>query len=238
MLPDDAFLYLYEKNLPLILSFPFEEERGHFITGRGLCYIEKVYDSSKVVLSKFSPYRSFSCIKNNRFFFTNFEALGRSYTCVIDDIIVDKGKIIAAIPRTVNPYLRRFIRVEPSVKLPVLLYMFSPEYGTISVTAKDISERGIGFLSQHIVNINQHIVCCIRLPVQGDTLVMSKASVKYRLDSPPNTALKINNGMGDLQLRNAACYGVELFPHAMDENKIRMYIMQRDVEIRRLLQEL
>ncbi|HMK48670.1 MAG TPA: hypothetical protein VK435_01335 [Thermodesulfovibrionales bacterium] len=238
MLPADAFLYLHEKKLPLILSFPFEEERGHVITGRGLCYIEKIYDSAKVILGRFSPHRTLICVKNNRCCFTNFEAFGKSYSCIMDDIIVDRGKIIAAIPQIMNSYHRRFIRVEPSAKLPVVLYMFSPEYGTMSVTVKDISERGIGFLSPVLISTGQPIVCGIRFPIQGDTFIMSKAAVKYRIDAPSRTPLNIKNGTTEQLHGSLACYGIELFPHAMDENKIRIYIMQRDVEIRRLLQEL
>jgi len=38
--------------------------------------------------------------------------------------------------------------------------------------------------------------------------------------------------------QDSILFGLEFFPHATDANKIRMYIMQREIEIRKLLQEL
>lgn len=243
MKPSDAFIYLYEKKLPLILSFPFEEEKGYFITGRGLCYIEKIYRNDKIILNRFTPYRSIVCIQKEQYFFANFEVLGKSYSCVFDNLAVENNKITATIPGTMNPYLRRFLRVEPSIKLPVTLYLFSPEHGTISLNVKDISERGIGFLSQLVVNIGQQIICGIRLPIQGETFILSNASIVYKLDSllKPNSSPKTPSGNRislSEKFKDMIAYGLELFPHSEDENKIRIYIMQRDIEIRRLLQEL
>ncbi len=243
MKPYDAFIYLYEKKLPLILSFPFEEEKGYFITGRGLCYIEKIYRNDKIILNRFTPYRSIVCIQKEQYFFANFEVLGKSYTCVFDNLTVENNKVTATIPGTMNPYLRRFLRVEPAAKLPVTLYLFSPEYGTISINVKDISERGIGFLSQLVLNTNQQIVCGIKLPVQGETFVISSASIVYKLDSLLKSEQSQKTTSGNriflsAKYKNMIAYGLELFPHTEDENKIRIYIMQRDLEIRRLLQEL
>ncbi|NWF97968.1 MAG: hypothetical protein HXY52_03400 [Nitrospirae bacterium] len=243
MKPGDAFIYLYEKKLPLILSFPFEEEKGYFITGRGLCYIEKIYNNEKILLSRFSPYRSIICIEKEQYFFANFEVLGKSYSCIFDNLSVENNKVTATIPKNMNPYLRRFLRVEPSIKLPVTLYLFSPEHGTISLNVKDISERGVGFLSQIVVNTNQQIVCGIRLPLQGETFVLSNASIVYKLDSltKPESSFKTPSGQHisfSEKFKDMIAYGLELFPHTEDENKIRIYIMQRDIEIRRLLQEL
>lgn len=243
MKPTDAFIYLYEKKLPLILSFPFEEEKGYFITGRGLCYIEKIYKNEKIILNRFTPYRSIVCIEKEQYFFANFEVLGKSYTCIFNDLTVENNKVTAKIPATMNPYLRRFLRVEPAAKLPVTLYLFSHEYGTISINVKDISERGIGFLSQLVLNTNMQIFCGIKLPVQGETFILSSASVVYKLDSllkseqTEKSPLK-NRMLLSERYKNMIAYGLELFPHTEDENKIRIYIMQRDLEIRRLLQEL
>ncbi len=241
MKPSDAFIYLYEKKLPLIISFPFEEEKGYFITGRGLCYIEKIYRNDKITLNRFTPYRSIVCIQKEQYFFANFEVLGKSYTCFFDDLTVENNKVTAAIPGTMNPYLRRFLRVEPAAKLPVTLYLFSPDYGTISINVKDISERGIGFLSQLVLNTNQQIVCGIRLPIQGETFILSNASIVYKLDSllsPSSKIQSVKRIFLSEKFKNMIAYGLELFPHTEDENKIRIYIMQRDIEIRRLLQEL
>lgn len=242
MKPSDAFQYLYEKKLPLIISFPIEEDKGHIITGRGLCYIEKIYGTSKAVLSKFSPYRSLACIKSAGKLHAHFDVNGKSYGCCFDDILVDGKKIIAGIPETMFSYLRRYIRIEPSSKFPVTLYLFSPQNGTVSLPVRDISEHGVGFLSHIVLSMNDHLFCGLNLPLQGDTFILSKATVVVAQANPyapvgtdKNTGgIKTSDGLS----QDAVFYGLELFPHAKDENKIRMYIMQREIEIRKLLQEL
>ena len=54
MKPIEAFQYLFDHNLPLTLTFPFEEEKGHVIAGKGICHIEKIHGRSKVVLGRYS----------------------------------------------------------------------------------------------------------------------------------------------------------------------------------------
>lgn len=242
MKPSDAFQYLHEKKLPLIISFPIEEEKGHFINGRGLCYIEKIYGTSKAILAKFSPYRSLSCIRNTGIFHAHFEVNGQSYGCRVDDILVENRKIITAIPETIYPYMRRYLRVEPSAKLPVTLYLFSPQYGTVSETVKNVSERGIGFLSHLVLNINDQMICGLNLPLQDETFVLSKATVvSIQEASYCPSVIYQNPGVRKKPKetsQDTIFYGLELFPHSTDENRIRMYIMQRELEIRKLLQEL
>ncbi len=242
MKPADAFRYLYEKKVPLIISFPVEEEKGHFITARGLCYIEKIYGTSKAILGKFSPYRSLSGIRNSGGFHAHFEINGKSYGCCVDDIIAESKKIIAAIPETMYPYQRRYLRIEPSSKAPVTLYLFSPQYGTVSLTVKDVSEHGVGFLSHIVLNIDDNMICGLNLPLQEETFILSKACV-VAAQAAPYCPPPANTNAGRRMMSNAISpdtvfYGLELFPHSTDENKIRMYIMQREIEIRKLLQEL
>jgi len=242
MKPSDAFQYLYEKKLPLIISFSIEEERGHFIIGRGLCYIEKIYGTSKVVLSRFSPYRSLSCIRNDGGFHAHFDINGQSYGCCFDDILIDNRKLITEIPANLYPYLRRYLRIEPSVKFPVSLYLFSPQYGTVSLTVKNISEHGAGVLSQTVLNINQQVICGLNLPFQGETFILFNASIVSVQEISCSTSMMDINRNVHKMPRDAAgdtvLYGLEFFPHPTDANKIRMYIMQREIEIRKLLQEL
>jgi hypothetical protein len=242
MKPADAFQYLYEKKLPLIISFPIEEERGHFIIGRGLCYIEKIYGTSKLVLSRFSPYRALSCIRNNGGFHAHFDINGQSFGCCFDDVLIDSRKLITEIPANLYPYLRQYLRIEPSAKLPVSLYLFSPQYGTVSLTVRNISEHGAGVLSPIVLNINEHVICGLNLPFQGETFILFNASIVSVQETSRFPSIMNKHPNVHMMPRDAAqdsiLFGLEFFPHATDANKIRMYIMQREIEIRKLLQEL
>jgi len=51
MKPLEALQLLHREQLPLILSFPVEEEEGYLITGKGIFYFEEVHVGSRATLS-------------------------------------------------------------------------------------------------------------------------------------------------------------------------------------------
>ncbi len=230
--PAAAFEYLKDNSMPLIVSFSLEEERDYVITGKCLCYIEDVYGTSRVKLGRFSPHRSFYSLKNARSFYATFDIEGKTYGCIMENITADKSVLVVDIPRIVSPFHRKFLRVEPSKKEPVLLYLSTEGKGTVSHAIKDISERGIGFITDWVPGIVSKLVCGIHIPLDGGTFLLSPAVVVYNreLSEGGDTGIRTRRQQG-------VSYGLQLFPHDEDEKKIRLYVMQRELEIRKRIQE-
>jgi hypothetical protein len=241
--PLEAFQYLLEKNLPLILSFPLEEEKGYFITGMGICYVEKIHGSSRVTFGKFSPFKTLDAIRSSQYFYANFEIKGTTYGCILEDIMVDRAAVVASVPVSLSAFLRKFLRVEPSFKLPVNIHMTIAMYGTLSLPVRDISEHGVGFTSEAPLDVGQELICGIELPLEGKTFILSRFSIAYKKEleqKTPQTGRKGRSGYGNApsgKYNRGVSYGFELFPHNEDEKKLRLYIRQREVEIRKKIQE-
>ncbi|MBA4372917.1 MAG: hypothetical protein C0402_08640 [Thermodesulfovibrio sp.] len=237
MNPVEAFQYLKEKNLPIILSFPMEEETGHIITGKGLCYVANVHGTSRVTFGKFSPYRLLSFLRTALLCHATFEINGLTFGCVIQDItfhgsVDEKSVVTASIPEALGAFPRRFIRVEPSAKAPAILYVKTVHYGTLSFPVKDISEGGVGFISPTILDLEDKFICCIRLPIENDNTVLSNAVLVYK-----NEYKGIQTARSPRLSPKGIFYGLELFPHQEDGKKIRVYVMEREREIRKVIQQ-
>lgn len=243
MKPVDAFKYLAEKNLPLILSFPMEEDKGHMITGKGICYIDKIHGSSRFTMKNFSPTRVLKSLLNIQMFYANFEISGKTYGCLIEDIIVDRKTVAANIPVALSPFLRKYVRVEPSSKSPVILYLSTTNYGTVSFDVKDISERGVGFVADNNLYLEKDLVCGIEFPDVDINVILTKASLVYAKEAAWKTAPAFSHGnpfnktAGSGNHFKHIMYGIELNPHNEDSKKIRLYIMQRELEIQKIIQE-
>lgn len=231
--PAEAFEYLQKNSLPLIVSFSIEEERGHLITGKGLCYIEQIYGTSRVKLGRFSPHRSLFAMKNAGSFYATFDFKENTYGCIIENITADRLFLITDIPGVISPFYRKFVRVEPSRKAPVLLYLSTEEHGTMSHPIRDISERGVGFVVDWIPVISNRLTCGLYLPVDGGTFLLAPAVVVYTREITGQAGGEIRKRTGQ-----GVSYGLQLFPHNEDEKKIRLYVMQRELEIRKKIQEM
>jgi hypothetical protein len=142
---------------------------------------------------------------------------------------------VTDIPRVVHPFLRKFLRVEPSKKAPVLLHVSSRQQGTIFYPVKDISERGIGFFTSTPPDIGTNIVCGIEMPLDGGTFILSTAVVVYSRDDHRQARLGAQ-GSRQAGQPGISC-GLQLYPHHEDEKRIRLYVMQRELEIRKKIQE-
>jgi hypothetical protein len=231
MKPLEAFQFLHKEQLPLILSFPLEEEKGHLITGKGICYVDKIHGSSRVTFSRFSPAKLMGSLRKCASFYATFTIVGMTYGCFIKDLAADGSKMTASVPDSLSPFMRRFLRVEPSLKSPVTVYLRPPDYGTVSFAVKDISECGLGFDSPAMLDMEGRIYCGIELPGAG--FILAEAAVVYKKD-------EVKGGLARSGRRLLTCgilYGLELFFHSEDAKKVRMYIMQREIEVRNLLQQ-
>jgi hypothetical protein len=232
MKPVEAFQYLSEHNLPLVLAFPLEEEKGHIITGKGVCHIEKIHGSSRVTLGRFHPSGLLYYLSNCQDFSATFEIKGETYFCSIEGLIISGSIIVADIPTSLKTSMRKFLRVEPSRKAPVTTYITTSQYGTLSFAVQDISERGSGFFTNVILDIEDAFTCGLELPIDNGRFILSKASVVYKRESSEKErAMKKKN-----MFHKSNFYGLEFFPHNEDGKKIRLYIMKRELEIRRTIQ--
>jgi len=232
MNPIEAFKYLFEHNLPLVLSFPLEEEKGHVITGKGICHIEKIHGRSRVTMGRFHPSRLLHFLSDCSSFSATFEIQGETHVCTIEGLIVSGSIIVADIPTSLKTSGRKFLRVEPSLKSPVMIYINTPQYGTLSFAVQDISERGSGFFTNATLDTEDAFTSGLELPIDNSFFILSKASVVYKRESTEKErAVKKQN-----IFVKSNFYGLELFPHNEDEKKIRLYIMKRDLEIRRKIQ--
>lgn len=228
-----AMQYLKEKELPLIIYFPFHETEKHVIQGKGLCFIQKIHGESRITIGKFYPSGLLTSIRKVTDLDATFEVDGKNYNCVIGDLTFGRDILTAEIPETIQPTSRKFLRVNPSLKAPVILYFRQQGEGTTAIAVQDISERGIGFTHPSDLNFQDKIItCAIELPLEGKTVLLTDTALVSKI----NMASKATALQKRLFLNNGIFYGMELFPQPEDEKKIRMYIMQREVEIRRIIQ--
>jgi hypothetical protein len=108
MQPVEAFQYLLDNNMPIILSFPLEEEKGHIITGKGVCHIEKIHGSSRVTMGGFHPTRLLYHLGNCHSFFATFEMKGETYICAMERLNVTGLSIVADIPTSLRTSIGNF----------------------------------------------------------------------------------------------------------------------------------
>jgi len=231
MSPLEAFQYLLKHNLPLIISFPLEEEEGHIITGKGVCNIEKIHGSSRATLGKFHPSGLLHHMRNCQSFSVNFEISGKTFFCTVEGLTATGSLIVADIPASLQTSMRKFLRIEPSLKSPVKVYINTTQYGTLSFPVQDISEHGSGFFTNVILDNEDVFTCGLEFPLDTRTFILTKASVVYKRESSENErAVKKQN-----IFIKSNFYGLKLLSHNEDEKKIRLYIMKRDQEIRRTI---
>ena len=233
MKPLEAFQYLLEHNQPIILTFPFEEDKGHVITGTGVCHIGKIRGGSRITLFRFNPKTLIYHLKKSRSFHANFEIKGEAYFCAIEGVTVSGSAIIVDIPFSLNTAFRRFSRIEPSLRSPVMLHVYTPEDGTVSFPVKDITEEGLSFIARSPIAVENTFMCGLQIPIDGGLVIFSNATVVYKIGSA-GTDKKAKKP--DI-LNKDILYGLALFPHSKDVEKIRSYIVNRNLEIERKIRE-
>jgi hypothetical protein len=233
MKPLEAFQYLLDHDQPIILTFPFEEEKGHVITGTGICHIEKIKGSSRITLCRFNPKRLIYHLKKSRSFHANFEIKGETYFCAIEGLTVSGSAIIIDIPVSLNTTFRRFSRIEPSLRLPVMLHVYTPQDGTVSFPVKDITEEGLSFIARSLIAVENTFMCGLQIPIDGGLVIFTNATVVYKIGFAGTDKKAKKPGV----LNEDILYGLALFPHTKDVEKIRSYIVNRNLEIEKKIRE-
>lgn len=233
MKPLEAFQYLLNHNQPISLTFPFEEEKGHIITGKGICYIEKIKSGSRITLCRFNPKTLVYHLKKSRSFQAEFEIEGETYFCAIEGLTISGSAIIIDLPISLNTSFRRFLRTEPSLRSPVTLSLYTQQDGTASFPVKDISEEGLSFIASSPISVGNTFMCGLHIPIDGGVIIFSNATVVYKIGFVRSERKAKKSDVPNEDI----LYGLALFPHSKDIEKIRSYIENRNQEIKKKIRE-
>lgn len=207
--------YLVKEAISIIISFPILEADTP-VTVRGNCRIKEIINN-RLLLTRFRPIIILKGLKEG----LSVKAVFPGKTCfegTLNILKVQDEEVITDIPRRLFIERRRFLRIEPSPERPVLLYILKHDEPTISVQVIDISQRGIGFLSGRDFNVKEIYLFTILLP--GGEAVVAYGAIKFKREE-----------------KDTFRYGIELFTHPKDEEKIAEYVMKREIEIIQLLED-
>lgn len=214
--------YLIKEGISIIVSFLILEA-GSAVTVRGCCKIREIRDN-RLLLIRFRPATIIRGLKEGLSVKAVLPAR-TSYEGNLNILWVGEEEALTTIPDKLFIERRRFLRIEPSPERPVLLYILKHDEPTIPIQVTDISQRGIGFITGRDFNINEIYPLSIVFP-DGDPVVSYGVIRFKRVEKVPQKAQ-------DETFR----YGVELFTHSKDEEKIAEYVMKREIEIIQLLED-
>lgn len=204
----------YEQNLPIIIAYTTLEDRKS-ITVRCLAYIKEILDN-RLVLHRFKPFFPSRIMKNNVEIRAVFSSSPESYETVLKIMEIDGDILYTNLPR--GFYQSRPIRIEPSPKKPIYLYILTFGEPTYPTEVVNISEKGIGFVSLRDFNVGAQLGLTIILP-DDFGLIVCYGTIRFKKEERPGFFR----------------YGVELHNHPKDRAIIARYIMNREKEIIELL---
>lgn len=217
MIDTNEFIYkAYKENQPLIVAYTTLEERRH-ITVRCLAYIKDILEN-RLVLHKFKPFLPLKILKNNYEIKAIFSSYPESYETSLKIMEIDGDTIYTNLPK--GFYKSRPIRIEPSPKKPIQLYILTYGEPTYPMEVLNISEKGIGFVSLRDFNIGAQLGMTIVLP-EDYGIIVTYGTIRYRKEV----------SIGFFR------YGAELHNHPKDRARIAKYIMSREKEIIEMLRK-
>jgi hypothetical protein len=205
-----------QESLPVVLVGKAQEGR-RLITVRFLGYIKEINEYNNLVFHRFKPFLPMFVFKNDN----NIKAVfslspENSYETLLKVKEIDTNELYTHFPD--KAFISRPIRIEPSPKKPVILYVLSLGDATNSCEVINISEKGVCFVSEREYNENGQYGFTIILPDQLG-IITCYGEIKYK--KPDRTGF--------------FRYGVELFTHPKDRAVIARYIMIREKEIMDIL---
>lgn len=178
----------------------------------------------RLVFDKFNPeeflglYRSMGGGKSLQGFVTLEEDTLGFQLKVIHCIM---GKITAYLPTSIYGQKRRFFRVEPDARNPVVVYILPENASTQSFNVRDVSEGGIGLVTSY-ENLEEDHIYPIALILPGARILLGMAKVMAKDESKLNV---IN-------------YGMSAEFHTGDQQRLRHYIYKRQADILASIREL
>jgi hypothetical protein len=213
----DIINYVVEKEIPIIISFEINEY-GRPVSVRGVCRIRQKGDF--LILYQFKPLVLIKGIKEGAEIKAVLSYKELNYETIIKIIKVSEHDAESLLPERLFIERRRHVRIAPSVKKPVGLFLLMPGEATLSLECFDISQQGVGFFSERELKQGEVYVFSIQLPEERK-VIMSYGIIRFKKE----TGQKIR-------------YGAELYIHPQDEELIVQYIRKRGVEIIDILRQL
>ncbi|MCX7794174.1 MAG: PilZ domain-containing protein [Thermodesulfovibrionales bacterium] len=210
----DVISYVIERELPVIISFEIDEY-GRPVTVRGVCRVR--LRQNNFILYQFKPNFLINGIRDSGDMKIVLSYKDMNYESVIKIIRKAEHEVEVTIPDKLFIERRRYVRIVPSLKKPVRLFMLMPCESTLSLEVYDISQRGIGFYSSRDLKIGDIYVFGIQLPEQTK-IIISYGIIRFKKEK--------SSGIR---------YGAELYLHPQDEELILQYIRKRELEIIEIL---
>ncbi|HOO38526.1 MAG TPA: PilZ domain-containing protein [Deltaproteobacteria bacterium] len=124
------------------------------------------------------------------------------------------GKITVFLPEAVYEQKRKFFRVEPDPKDPVTLHIHPEGERTISVTARDVSEGGVGMITEY-QDLEKGTTYPVALVLPKNQVILGNARVMFKVPA---------DGKG-------FNYGMELDLHPADLQYLQHYVYKRQAGI-------
>lgn len=212
----DVISYVIEHDLPVIISFEIDEY-GRPVSVRGVCKIRLRENS--LVLYQFKPLVVIKGLDEGKDLKIVLSYKDLNYETMIKIIKMSNHEAEGTIPEILFIEKRRHVRIIPSIKKPVRVFMLMPGEATLSLEVFDISQRGIGFYSSRDLKTGEVYLFGIQLPDQPK-IIMSYGIIRFKK-----------------QIEHNIRYGAELYLHLQDEELIVQYIRKREIEILDILRE-
>lgn len=206
--------YILRADIPVIISASVLED-GEPVTARGLCRIE-AFTNRGIVLYRFKPLIFSKAVKENEQIKMLLSHRDENFDIAAAVLKTGPDKLLVAAPDVLFKEKRKNVRIEPSLKNPVPLYILRKNEPTTACRVIDISIGGLCFETGIELINNDIYVFAIGLPGAG--IVLGYGKILYRRSEA-----------------SVYQYGVQLNIHPGDEDRIAQYIMNREKEITALL---
>ncbi|GAB4389606.1 MAG: hypothetical protein Kow0025_16010 [Thermodesulfovibrionales bacterium] len=228
----EVIAYHMNGRIPVVAALQFCRA-GEVFTARLTCEVRSAGDDS-LVLHKFrpsvitgdlklkpsgdgtfydAPFRHGHELELNDRAVVIFSHGDRSYEAVLKVLDISEEKMTVAAPVGLLHERRKNLRIEPDPSKPVDLYALVPGEPTMSVTLTDISQRGVGFVSERDFAIGDVLDFTIVVP-EPRAVVLAQGEIMFKKKQGANFR-----------------YGAGLGLHPWDEEKVFRYIMRRELEI-------
>lgn len=172
---------------------------------------------TKLVLDNFSPeefvglYNQFGRGKTLSGFFTeDEETMGFDFS--VDSCRL--GKITVFLPERIYFQKRKFFRVEPDPKEPVIIHVLPKAHPTVSAFVRDVSEGGVGLVSPY-TGLEKNQACPVALALPSNRTLLGTAEVMFKGNSNDGTC----------------SYGLSLMFHPSDRQYLQHYVFKRQAGI-------
>lgn len=215
----EVLLRLKAENIPVVLSFQVMEDLRNTVTAQANCLL-KTFTPEAAVFWKLSSMAIISRLKKGTDIDIRFSVDGNTYQTAVKIIAVGDNEFSTSMPSSLSPMTRRFSRVKPSPRRPVLVYVLMPKLPTTLLNVKEISQRGIGFIAPDGLAIGAITAFSVILPEPVQETVLTAGIIRSKIETPDGFR-----------------YGAEFLLHPRDEEKMARYVMQREQEIMGLLRE-